>query len=482
MPRIHRATRSHHPPDRRLAIIVHHARLEEAPNKCSFPLIPLMARYRTTNGIKYFSVCPEASTSSARSRLHVSKPVLSQPKEAPQALFRASLQRHSRHNQMMQKFCRYLCCCLSLAAILTLAGPPVPVHAGTTSKQQAATQKKLAAVKKRIADLARQQRETAGKRHAIDAALAAQADKLSAASRAVRDSDQAITDNQHALDALEKQRDTLKSGLDSQRDALADLLRAAYKIRPGSDLRLLLGDADVAQLARVLAYSRYFQHDRVRHIRDLLKQLDDLNRVEADITRKRQVLEAAHAQKKAHMEALADARKQQQALLAKVTAQLKGQHQQMRQLERNQKSLKALLEKLRDVFADIPDKLPADMPFAKRRGKLPWPVHGNASAHDDGIQINTRRGATVRAVAHGRIAYANWLRGYGLLVVIDHGNGWMSLYGGNESVLHGVGDWVNAGDPIATAGASVGDDAGVYFGLRHHGKAVKPLAWLSKHR
>ncbi|HET7664164.1 MAG TPA: peptidoglycan DD-metalloendopeptidase family protein [Rhodanobacteraceae bacterium] len=382
----------------------------------------------------------------------------------------------------MRDFFRYLYCSLLLAAILVMAGAPAPTRAGGTDKQQAATQKKLAEVKKRIAALARQQREAAGKRDAISATLAAQADKLSAASRAVRESNQAIAANQHRLDALEKRRDKLKASLHNQRDALADLLRAAYKIRPGSDLRLLLGDADVAKLSRALAYSRYFQHDRVQHIRSLLKQLHDLDQVEADIALKRKALQAALAQKQQHMAQLADARKQQQALLARVNAQLKDQHQQMRQLERNRQSLKNLLEKLRDVFADIPDKLPSDVPFASRRGKLPWPVHGKSQKHGDGIHIDAARGATIRAVAHGRVAYASWLRGYGLLVVIDHGNGWMSLYGGNESVLHGVGDWVDAGEPIATAGASVGDDAGVYFGLRHKGKPVEPLSWLSKRR
>ncbi|HET7300444.1 MAG TPA: peptidoglycan DD-metalloendopeptidase family protein [Oleiagrimonas sp.] len=382
----------------------------------------------------------------------------------------------------MREFFRYLYCSLFFTAIFAMAGIPVTTHAGDTHMQQAATQKKLAKVKKRIATLAHQQREAAGKRDTISSTLADQADKLSAASRAVRESTQAIDANQQQLDALEKQRDQLKTSLHGQRDALADLLRAAYKIRPGSDLRLLLGDADMAKLSRALAYSRYFQHDRVQHIHSLLGQLNDLDRVEADITLKRKALEAAHAQKKQHMAQLADARQQQQALLAKVNAQLKDQHRQMRQLEHNRQSLKNLLEKLRDVFADIPDKLPSDVPFTSRRSKLPWPVRGTAHKHGDGIHIDAARGATIRAVAHGRVAYASWLRGYGLLVVIDHGNGWMSLYGGNESVLHGVGDWVNAGEPIATAGASVGDDAGVYFGLRHQGKPVSPLSWLSKRR
>ncbi|HET7267082.1 MAG TPA: peptidoglycan DD-metalloendopeptidase family protein [Oleiagrimonas sp.] len=356
---------------------------------------------------------------------------------------------------------------------------PAPAHANNTDKQ-AAAKHKLAKVKKHIAALAEQARETAGQRSAINTRLAAQADKLSAAANAVRKSDQAIAANQKKLNALNKQGDTLQHTLDAQSDALADLLRAAYKIQPGSDLRLLLGDADLAKLSRALAYSRYFQHDRVEHIRQLLAQLRQLDQVKAEINRQHQSLEAARADKREHLAALKQARQKQQALLAQVNARLDKQHQQMGQLKRDRQSLEDLLVKLRNVFADIPDQLPDDTPFAKRRGKLPWPLHGKTHKYGDGLHIRAKRGAVVRAVAHGRVAFADWMRGYGLLVIIDHGHGWLSLYGNNESLRAGVGDWVRAGQPIATAGASVGDNAGIYFGLRHDGKAVNPLPWLAK--
>jgi len=379
----------------------------------------------------------------------------------------------------MRDFFPYLCCALCLTAVLAIGVTPTPARADDTAKQ-AATQKKLAKVKKRIAALADQARETAGKRNAINKQLAAQADKLSAAAGAVRKSDAAIAANQRKLDQLEKRGDALQGKLDAQSDALADLLRAAYKMQPGSDLRLLLGDADLAKLSRALAYSRYFQHDRVAHIRKLLSQLRELDEVKTDIVRQRETLEAARADKRKHLAALKQARKQQQALLAKVDAQLEDQHQQLRQLKRNQQSLEDLLVELRNVFADIPDKLPDDTPFAKRRGKLPWPLHGGTSKYGDGLHIRAERGAVVRAVAHGRVAFADWMRGYGLLLIIDHGHGWMSLYGNNESLEVGVGDWVNAGQPIGTAGAGSGANAGIYFGLRHDGKAVDPLPWLAK--
>jgi septal ring factor EnvC (AmiA/AmiB activator) len=372
---------------------------------------------------------------------------------------------------------RFRHCCLFLAVLLIAATAALTAQADTTDKQ-VATQKKLTAVKKLIAALAREQRHTGEKREAVNAELAHQADQLAAAARAVRDSDAALATNQHKLDDLQARRAKLKAGLDGQREALAQLLRAAYMIEPGSDLRLLLGDADLSRLARALAYSRYFQHQRIQRIRTLLEKLDQWRQLHDAIAAQRGQLKTAHAARQQHVKELNAARKKQQTLLARVDATITDQHQQMRQLKHNQQSLEALLKKLRNVFADIPKVLPSDTPFTSLRGKLPWPVKGKAERQREGLHIKVARGTTVRAVAHGRIAYANWLRGYGLLVIIDHGNGWMSLYGGNESVLASAGDWVNAGQPIATAGASAGEDAGVYFGLRHHGKAINPLPWL----
>ncbi len=355
-----------------------------------------------------------------------------------------------------------------------------PTHAATTGDKQAATEKKLAQVKQDIAHLAQEERATKGRHGSIQAKLAQQSDKLAAASAALRKSHAAIKDNQQKLDALEQQRDALKAHLATQRHALAALLRAIYQVPPHSDLQLLLGGTDITRMARTLAYSRYFQGDRARRIHDLLGELTRLQQLRQAITARRDQLEAARMDNQQRVQQLDAARDEQKRLLAKVEATMQNQQQRMQQLKRDRDALSDLLEKLRTVIADIPENLPANTAFSKLRGKLPWPVAGKHRPADQGLHIAAPRGTVVHAVAHGRVVYANWLRGYGLLVVIDHGNGWMSLYGGNESVLRQPGDWVNAGDPVATAGASVGSDAGIYFGIRHDGKPVKAIQWLHK--
>lgn len=352
--------------------------------------------------------------------------------------------------------------------------------AGQDKARQAETQHKLDAVKAKIADLAKAQRQTGAHRDDLNAKLAAQADTLAAASRAVRDTEAAIAGKQQALEKLGKERDAIEQRLDGQRAALAELLRATYALGRGSDLRLLLGDEDIARIARALAYSRYFQRDRVARIRSLLEDMARLDEIQAALAAERKALENKRAELATRAQTLEDERAQQRRLLAQADAELKSQEQRLAALKQDQKSLNALLESLRNVFADIPKALPADTPFKRLRGRLPWPAPGALRDSGAGVRIAAARGSEVHAVAHGRIAYADWLRGYGMLVIVDHGNGWMSLYGDNESLLHGVGDWVDAGDAVGTAGATTGANAGVYFELRHNGKPVDPRPWLAK--
>ncbi len=370
-----------------------------------------------------------------------------------------------------------------LLLLALLAGAwPCAARGDKGNPRQAAAQARLAAVKKQIAELTRQQRATSDRRDALSKALARQADSLDAAARAVRESEAAIADKRHQLQQLDARRKPIKARLDSQRAALADLLRAAYALGRGSDLRLLLGDADIARIGRALAYSRYFQRDRIQRIHDLMQDLTQLQTLKAQIATQQKALEAERANRQARLRQLGDARKQQRALLAQVQSRLKQQGRQLDQLQRNRRDLDHLVEKLGNVFADIPGRLPDDTPFARRKGRLPWPVRGHLHRIGEGVGIDAGRGSRVHAVAHGRVAFANWLRGYGMLIIVDHGNGWMSLYGDNESLQREVGDWVNAGDVLGTSGIETGGHEGVYFGLRHQGKPVDPRPWLSRHR
>jgi septal ring factor EnvC (AmiA/AmiB activator) len=375
------------------------------------------------------------------------------------------------------RIARALACAI---ALVVFANAHAQSDEAQRKTQQIQAQQKLDAVRAQIAQLAASQRATAAQRDQVNATLDAQAQQLNDASRALQDTDEAIEEKSQSLSQLQDQRSQLESRLSGQREALGQLLRAAYALDRGSDLSLLLGDEDVSRIARALAYSRYFQQDRVQRIRALLTDVAELDRVKQGIESEQAVLRMQREQRAKQAQALEQARDAQQKLLAQADAQLARQKDQLAALQRQQQDLNQLLEKLKDVFADIPKQLGGERPFVQLKGDLPWPAAGAVRAGtgvlEHGVLVAAKPGTTVHAVAYGRVAWADFMRGFGELVIVDHGGGYMSLYGGNEAALVEVGDWVKPGQAIATVGR--GPQQGAYFELRKDGKPVGAKEWL----
>jgi murein hydrolase activator len=381
-----------------------------------------------------------------------------------------------------------------LALILvTGAVATVPAWAGSQGKQQAATRQQLAEVRHKMEALAKEQAETAARRDHATAELARQANALAKAARAVRESDAAIAERQQQLEQLQQQRGELQAHLEGQRAAIAELLRATYALGRGSDLRLLLGDQDIAQISRALAYSRYFQEDRLRRVQELMTQLSQLQQVEASITAEQQALQATRAEREQQARALAAQRAAQQKLVAQTDARYHDQAARLAALKQDAQSLNQLLDRLQKAIDEAAREAartarpspaaPTREPGSTRRnirGNLPWPASGPVVSYGQGVLIKAGGGSEVHAVARGRVVYAAFLRGYGMLIILNHGDGWMSMYGNNETLLHGVGDQVEAGQVLGTASAPTGLNTGVYFELREHGKPVDPRSWLSR--
>jgi septal ring factor EnvC (AmiA/AmiB activator) len=278
-------------------------------------------------------------------------------------------------------------------------------------------------------------------------------------------------------------------GLADQREALAALVRSAYALGRHEQLKLLLAQDRMSDLARVLAYHRYFQADRQQRITGLMAELRELAAVAQQITDQRQILEAARLQQQTELAALEAQRGERAGVLAALEAQFKDRAARLATLGRDEKSVLKLLEQLQDAVADIPRQVDDNRPFATRRGQLGRPLAGSVLAAfggrlpdgrpSDGLLIAGTAGAEVRAAAPGRVAYSDWLKGYGLLVILDHGDGWMSLYAFNDALLKDVGDWVRGGEPLATVGSSGGQGrAGLYFELRRNGQPQDPKPWL----
>ena len=382
-----------------------------------------------------------------------------------------------------------------------------PLHAaqdGKSASEQAAARQKLAEVHSKMAALARQQADTAARRDSVNAALARQATALAAAAQALHQTELDLAAKQQQLDQLQQQRSSLKQNLDRQQAAIADLLRATYALGHGSDLRLLLGDEDVARIARALVYSKYFQQDRLRRVQKLMGDLARLQQLESSISAEQQALQATRAQREAQAHVLAQQRAAQQKLAAATDAQYQDQAQRLAALKRNAQSLNQLVDRLQQAIdaaaraaareaqtrASAAQKHPGrpqppievGSAAANIRGNLPWPASGVVNSYGNGVLIQASGGSEVHAVARGRVIYAGYLRGYGMLLILNHGNGWMSMYGNNETLLHGVGDQVEAGTAIGTASPPTGINTGVYFELRKNGQPVDPRSWLSQRR
>jgi len=357
--------------------------------------------------------------------------------------------------------------------------------------QEAEAAQKLEAVRSEIRQLAEAQRTLEGERAEATRAIRDADRAVDAGARALRDLDAALAAQGEELAALEAKKAAAQARLGTQREALAALLRSAYALGRHEQLKLLLAQDRVDDLARVLAYHRYFQRDRVARIETLLGELRELAELARAVTAKRGELANTRAAQQDALAELDAQRDERRALLASLDAQFADAKARLAVLGRDERALVKLLESLRDVFADIPRELEGAQPFAQRRGALAPPLGGKVLAGfgaklpdgrvSQGWLVAGRAGDSVKALAPGRVAFADWLKGYGLIVILDHGDGWMSLYAQNDSLLKEAGDWVGAGDAIAGVGSSGGQgEPALYLELRQNGKPVNPKGWFAR--
>ncbi|MFK2878349.1 murein hydrolase activator EnvC family protein [Rhodanobacter hydrolyticus] len=389
---------------------------------------------------------------------------------------------------------------IALATALVTASLPAQ---DKSQSEQAAAKQKLSNVHQEVQALDKQQAATAAHRDQLNAELAKQAAALDAAARALRQTDAEIAARQQQLEQLQQQRADLKQKLASQRAAIADLLRASYALGHGSDLRLLLDNDDMDRIARALVYSKYFQQDRLQKVQQLVASLAQLQTLEQQITAEQQALQVQRDQREKQSRQLAQQRTAQQKLAAEADATYQDQTQRLAALKQDEQSLNSLVDRLQkqidQAMREAAARAAAQQAAARKhggkappplevggagadiRGNLPWPASGEVHSYGNGVLIRAPGGSEVHAVANGRVVYAGFLRGYGMLLILNHGNGWMSMYGNNETLLHGVGDAVTAGQAVGTASAPTGTNTGVYFELRQNGQPVDPRSWLKSH-
>jgi septal ring factor EnvC (AmiA/AmiB activator) len=293
------------------------------------------------------------------------------------------------------------------------------------------------------------------------------------------------------LEELEREQSRRMSELAAERDELSGELRAAYVNGREEQLKLLLNQKDPATAGRMFAYYGYFGRARAERIAGIRDQLEHLALVREKIDAEHRRLAQLESQQVQELTALRDAQQERAKAVAAIDAQIKSQGGQLKRLESQARGLEKLIEQLRKALANPP--IAKRAPFEPLKGKLPWPVQqgkvlarfgqprAGGSMRWQGMLIGTERGARVRAPYAGRVAYADWLPGMGLMVVLDHGGGYLSLYGHNDEVFRKVGDSVAAGDVIASVGDSGGSEqAALYFEVRRGREPVNPEIWLQR--
>jgi len=287
--------------------------------------------------------------------------------------------------------------------------------------------------------------------------------------------------------ALAAEKRTREKDLDDNRAALAGQMRAAYLIGQQEPLKLLLNQKDPTLAGRMFVYYSYFGRARAGQIRLIEDDVQRLAELDSELEAEDARLAELEKQQRAQLSELEQAHEKRTLVLANLEAQTHSRAQSLERLRTQQAGLERLVRELRAAIERYP--VEGNDAFTRLRGKLAWPVSGQLLARFgdaraggvrwDGVLVATERGAPVKAVCQGRVIYADWLPGLGLLAIVDHGDGYLSLYGHNDRLLKAVGEHVDAGDTIAAAGDSGGSPRPeLYFEIRKGGRPVDPRPWF----
>lgn len=338
------------------------------------------------------------------------------------------------------------------------------------------------------------------------------ADELRASERAISESNRKISlmtaqqrEVNSTLYSLQTQQQQLQQSLSKQKEMLEKLLYQQYLNGKHEYLKLMLDNQDPNKVARDLQYLQYIARYRATWLENMRTDLKLLSRIRTDVQTQSVALEKLRDEESAQKEKLKQDQRSREQVLKQVSRQLTQQRREISRLQHDENRLANLVTKITEMLAkpkskslfrndNLPDNRFDGKPFEQLMGRLALPIKGEISNQFGsarpgstvlwkGLFIKTSSGQTVKVVAAGRVVFADWLRGFGNLLIVDHGNAYMSLYGNNETLFKQVGDELRGGDIIATVGNTGGNaDSGLYFELRHQSLPLDPLKWMAKNK
>ncbi len=379
---------------------------------------------------------------------------------------------------------------LLLGVGLVLVGPGALAERKPTPAQKEAELRKVNA---RIEQVRKAVNQDMEKRDKLSAQLRDAELSVQAARRQLDDLRAQRIEAEARLRKLEAEKAEREQALDGERTALAGELRTAYVNGREEQLKLLLNQEDPAAFGRMLAYYGYFGRARATRIQDIKDQLEHLALLREKIAGETARLQELETRQESQVAALRSAQEERSRAVGAIDQQIKARGGELDRLQSQSRALEKLIADLRKALEDAPPPTVKPAPFEPLKGKLPWPVQSGrvlarfgqpragGSLKWQGMLIGTDRGARVRAPFAGRVVYGDWLPGMGLMIVIDHGSGYMSLYGHNEELFRKVGETVAAGDVIGSVGDSGGhNEPALYFEVRRGRTPVDPQIWLQR--
>jgi septal ring factor EnvC (AmiA/AmiB activator) len=378
--------------------------------------------------------------------------------------------------------------CLTILAALLLWMPAVAQDGNEELAK--VKERELEEVRERISDLKKSMDRSASERDRLTADLQAAEVDISEKRLHIRELERQQQYSARRKAALDGEVAAREAELSGEMGQLAAQVRTAYMSGSQERIRMLLNQQDPATLGRMMAYYGYLNDYRAGNIRAVvehLRQLDELRgQVAAEVARVANLAKARY-EELGDLDAAQERRRQ---LLGSLRQRIASEGREVERLAAQEKDLSRLIAELTSILSDYP--ITSEDPFSDHRGRLTWPVAGTL-LHDfgqprggsalkwNGVVLGAPRGREVRSVYHGRVVFADWLAGMGLLVIVDHGEGYMTLYGYNETTLKNTGDWVAPGDVLATVGDSGGRaETGLYFEIRRQTRPVNPRQWFTR--
>ncbi|MCG8670280.1 MAG: peptidoglycan DD-metalloendopeptidase family protein [Pseudomonadales bacterium] len=369
---------------------------------------------------------------------------------------------------------------------------PIVSSADQDVVDEARTEKELKQVKKKIASLQHIIKKTQSRRSSTEESLRQAELDIGKTKKSLRKANADIKKSKKSIVRLNEEKGRLVLAKRKQKLALVDDIQAAYRTGRQEYIKLLLNQQEPEKLARVLKYYDYFHRTRLGNIQafnQTISQLEE-NQLQLDT----EINQLSELKKRLEVEraSLLKAQDRRKKVIARLNVTLKDRGQQLEALSQDEQDLENLLKAVQETLADLPAQIGDTTPFAKRQGKMSWPSKGriarsfrskrkDSNLRWNGVVIRTTEGASVKSIHRGRVVFSDWMRGFGLITIIDHGDSNYTLYGQNESLLKEPGDWVEAGEVIAYSGSSGGQSRpGLYFEIRRNGKPVNPTKWCRR--